>query len=146
MRFYEEYTEAKDKGRAQRKAKPKGGKRTGLANAYLMVFDEDGTEGYGKDTCYNAVGTIFFLEPGSLPQALTHVTPCLDYLRTNCRRIALGSVPVAWRRAFAKRLLECICDNWEADYNQRYHEFLRRILGKTAVHKAVVVNYPMLKQ
>ena len=124
MRCYEEYKTPAEKRKAQRTAKPKGGKPTGLAYGYLLVFNEDGYASPGSGV-YNAIGELMGdTKPGGDPQTLTHVTPSLDFLSKNCRKVGFAHIPQIWRRAIANKMREWI-DTYEGDERRKYDRILR---------------------
>jgi len=124
MRIYEEYATPALKRKAQRGAKL--GVATGKAKGYLFVFDEDGRRMSGNVCVYDALGEILEVDDG-LPQAISSVTPSLDYLRLRCRKIGFNTLPDVWKQAFGQKLDQCLDDSIPelADQRRRYRKVLR---------------------
>lgn len=94
--FYESYATPEAKRKAQKGAKR--GKRTNVANDYLSVAWCNGvTMTNPKNPCVDALVSVGFQSPGDGPTTgIASSGVSLDFLRTNCRRIAKNEVPKAW--------------------------------------------------
>ena len=124
MRVYEEYESSSEKRKAQDASRPLSRmKPTGKSRGYTLVFHEDGCA--GTPGTLNACGNILNTEPGDGPHSLSHCTPSRGYLSDNCRVVGMDYIPAEWRKAFALYLWRGIRDDFHADYNKRYHRFLR---------------------